>query len=399
MKKKNGISGVDKIILIYILLFTINSSWQLAFNIINITEFVTSVVIYIMPISFLICADTILKNITIEFFLKLVISISCIVSLFALVDTYFMTLNGVVSNYSLKAIEYSQSRTNTDELTTNFARVTSGGRSHGILEKHSVTAAWIAFGGIAALAMPWKKYKYLKTVGIIITLSILLVFQNITSLFAFCMVLVILEFQLHRIVTKGKISIKNTIKIFKIVAFAVLTPLVILIALSGYELNIKDKYTNLMLAQWDIITGTTKIENVSYFMDFLSRIIYYPINSMNYPFSILIGEGFTSYGIPKASDYGFVETLHTFGLPGTIILLYGFTKMVLKYLNINVSDTPNTRCNHEGKFAVGILLYILFNEIHYSIWNAKSILPVMFLALGLLNKYLREEHFRKRAYD
>ena len=125
---------------------------------------------------------------------------------------------------------------------------------------------------------------------------------------------------------------------------------------------------------------------------FSSFIGYFNI-ILEYPFIFLFGDGFSnnSLGGLKGGDVGFIETMIRLGLPFFLIVSFGFINIfynTLKEFFYN-RKIQYSFINEILIFSACIILFILLLEVHYSAWNAKSILPILFICLGLLrNKKL-----------
>ena len=108
-----------------------------------------------------------------------------------------------------------------------------------------------------------------------------------------------------------------------------------------------------------------------------------------YPIGVLIGDGYSTFGFPKGSHFGIVESLHRFGMPLFFAILIGLMSLIrhaLKQMYYNSRNQPPER-NYLW-FAVSATFYIVLADIHYSIWPTKSILPIMFINLAIFDRYL-----------
>ena len=147
----------------------------------------------------------------------------------------------------------------------------------------------------------------------------------------------------------------------------------------------------LFLNQTYLGLGVTGYGNSIYLMQIVEGLLSFTTNMVSYPIGFIIGDGYSdSFGIiGKGNDYGIVETLYTLGLPFFLIVMYGLSRLIIKsYKLLNKHVLMNLYNTNYLRFAMCTTIFILFHEIHMSIWNTKSILPILFLNLAIFNKYL-----------
>ncbi|WP_232380603.1 hypothetical protein [Leptospira ainlahdjerensis] len=108
-----------------------------------------------------------------------------------------------------------------------------------------------------------------------------------------------------------------------------------------------------------------------------------------FPFLLLFGEGFSTFGALKGGDYGFIETFLRFGIPFFVVLIF----VILK-ISWNVYLFEKKERFFWGgadfrflKFSSFVLLFLLLMDLHYSTWHLKSVLPIVFIALGLYSRF------------
>jgi len=307
------------------------------------------------------------------------------VGLYFVYDSFAMLSLQNVSEYSIKAFEYSKFRASSIDI--NDARVSPGYRSHGLLESHSISAAWVAFSGFAALSL-MRDSKFKQKIAVIIFFSVMLIAaQNYTAIASFFLVILIIQL-------KGYIVLRGAIPVHLIRAsFLTIVILLFIFIIALPALGFSDfieVLSSLFEFQILLATGQANYKDTSYFTELINGIIYYPINAMDFPFSILIGDGFSSYGVIKGGDFGVVESLHRFGLPFFILVLGGIFVILTRALNLINSKSVSGNLEYEIiLFATSIVTYLLCSEIHYSIWNGKSVLPIFFICLAILARFSR----------
>jgi len=173
--------------------------------------------------------------------------------------------------------------------------------------------------------------------------------------------------------------------------------------LAGVVLFLTEQYFNamglyaaierLLLLQLDLITGTTELENGSYIGNFFYELIHYLFLKIDYPVGVLIGDGFSVFGRAKGGDFGLVETLHRFGLPFFLIIFFGLIRLIFRSIKKIHSNEIELVQKKYLWFAASVVSYIIFMEVHYSIWNTKSVLPLLFIALAIFDRYLYNPKF------
>ena len=150
-----------------------------------------------------------------------------------------------------------------------------------------------------------------------------------------------------------------------------------------------------MMYQIDMGMGRSTIiikgkGNRTFFGAFVEDLASFPTNMLRFPPGFLIGDGFSVFGVKaKGGDFGLSETLHRFGLPFFLAIIIGLIRLIRRAeRQINFAGTDQTTAPRYLLFAVCVTIYLLFTEIHYTVWNSKSILPIFFLALAFYQRCL-----------
>ena len=296
-------------------------------------------------------------------------------------DSYKMLVLGEVNDFSIKILEYSTMR-ETAGNPMNYARISGFNRSHGLLENHAISAAWISISCFAMLALLTKKETLIRFLVIIIYSIILLISLNFTSIIAFSFVIIFVElkgFLLFRAVI-AKSSLK-----------ALLVGLIVFVL--AYNFNIQNQGEMVIAIRESIIlhselaTGNIEYQDATFFNKFIISFLSFPKNMLSFPPGILIGDGFSSWGSGKGGDFGHAETLHQLGLPFYIAVIIGLFKLIK--LSLCKIQILNLKIHEDGSylyFAVCVLLYILITTLHYSTWSAKSVLPIFFISIAIISR-------------
>lgn len=372
-------------IFIYILLVLIQTLWQMIFEFISIENGISALVNFLLPVLFFIYFRA-ATNKEIRFLLYAMSITGLVVGAYFIYDSFTMLVLHEVNDYSQKAFQYSQFRGHGQDI--NNARITAGYRSHGLLESHSITAAWIVLGCFSALTLlPFDHY-IKRTIVIFLYGASLLIGLNFTSIIGFVFVIFLMEYRgytLYRAAISKRVILLTFVIIFILVFFEKWLSLLPNSMSEGMYVAISSNLTE----QIELINGKATLSNTSYFGGLINGLFSFSYNMQDFPIGVLIGDGFGAFGISKGGDYGIVETLHRFGLPMFLILIIGLITVICRAIR-QIEDRANNSLPATNIlwFAVSVIIYILFNEVHYTIWSAKSILPIIFICLAIFDRYL-----------
>ena len=376
-------------ITIYLVLFFINTSWQVVFGFITPMAATSAMVVFLLPVLFFIYFRFFATTQHFRLLFFAIIVCGLLNGLYFAYDSYSMLVSLQVSDYAHKAIEYIELRAPGGD-DTNLARVTVGSRSHGLLEKHSVSSAWVVLGCLASLTT-LPSSEHLKRSLVIMFFGLMVVIgMNFTSIAGFVFVVCLIEYKGYYI-----FRVRTYINIGARLITIVLAVGVVLL-LAGRYLNLTDLYKSierLLIFQVGLADGTIEFENGSFIGNLLYQLIFYPFLIIDYPVGLLIGDGFSTFGNGKGGDFGIVETLHIFGLPFFLIIFIGLIRLIfssIKKINSNEIELMEKKYLW---FAVSFVTYIIFSEVHYSIWAAKAVLPILFIALAIFDRYLYSPKF------
>lgn len=377
--------NITTLIIIYVILVIFHAIWQVSFKLISLDSAIASFVIYILPLLFYyyftyFSVEQNFKTILIA------ISICGVISgLYFAYDSYSMLVLGKVNDFSFKILNYSALRANGADQ--NYARIVSFSRSHGLLEKHSISAAWIAIGCFSTLALVPPKNKSKRFFIVLLYGSMLLISLNFTSIISFLFIILFIEYKGYLLI-KGLISKKTLYTLLAIVIISISLYFFLKISDSKmyYIIN------NTIADQTDLALGDKSYGHGTYLGSLLDGFLnFFPSNMKLFPLGIFTGDGYATWGvIQKGGDFGIVETLHRFGLPFFLIIIIGLLRLIKS--SINKIETFKLEENIHAcylSFAVSVTIYLIFSDVHYSIWNAKSILPIFFICMSLFSRYLQ----------
>ena len=375
---------------VYLFLVLFQTGWQTMFGFITIEQGISAMVTFILPMVFFLYFTRLAADQEIHSVLLAIAWAGFGVGLYFVYDSYSMLAIGRLNDFSLMAYEYSQYRANS--LDINTARISIGSRSHGLLENHSVSAAWISLGCFAALALvPQHKIWWRMTI-IAIYGPMLLIGLNFTGIVVFACVIFLMEF--WKITwLRGRLS-KRDLK--AIVIGSGLSILMSVLLVWNLGDRMLEPIQRILSYQIDLAKGAIPVGGGgSYLGGLVDALWSFPFSILDSPLGLLVGDGFSdSFGmVGKGGDYGIVETLYRFGLPFFIAIIVGLislSRRALKQMRINGASRNLQSCYLW--FAVCVTVYLFSTEIHYSVWKAKSILPIFFLALALYARGLVHHH-------
>jgi hypothetical protein len=374
--------SILRFIRIYILIVIISLILTIILETPTIDKVSTSIVIYIFPLLFFWFYAHYAKNRDTRILLISIMICGGISGLYFMYDSISMLMYGRVNSFSYDIINYVDMRSSNE---VNIARIVGYSRSHGLLEKHSVSAAWIAFAGFAWLRLIPFNSEFKKNMAISITLIVLLISLNFTSIISFIVVLILVEYRSQLPGKKKSSRINIRYLIYGIVFIFVMSSLL--------GVLFPDMYNTMgrkLSGQFMLGSGERALRDGTYFGFLMQDILDYPINCMKHnPYAILFGDSFSGDGIyPKGGDYGFMDSLYTLGAPLYFSILIGLSLTIFRSLK-------NVRTYYGYKevdinyyiFGLETVFYIILNDIHYSIWSRKSILPILFISAALMYRY------------
>lgn len=311
-----------------------------------------------------------------------------IVGVFFAYDSYSKLATGQVSEFSIKAFEYSIERSNQSAADANMSRIRTGYRSSGLLQHHSVSGAWIVLGAFASLALLAPSSRFVRR-GVVLTFgTMLLLGLNFTSIIVFLVTMFLFEFGGAALLRSRPPAIFGNLA-----SLAVLVAVVAGAALWLAGDTMGQFMLNLFLGQRDFALGIGA-DSPSKISQMLAGLNTYVQHILNFPLSLLIGDGFSTFGSSKGGDVGFVYSMATFGLPFYLAIVYGLVRLIrLGFRRMRAMagrDQDGVVLNQRGilQFSICVMMLVLIAEAHYSIWAAKAILPIMFFALALFGRYL-----------
>lgn len=298
-----------------------------------------------------------------------------------------LSIFGAMEKYQLAAGDYSRVRSGGDENYVKRTMRYQGSRSAGPLESHSVSAAWIALGMFSLLGLVFVRKRWMQYGVFLLSMLALFIFQNYTSIFA-ALASGSLVLLTRRSGGVGDITLPIRNRIYFIV-IALICIFGVISADFHYLQNLQFTIQNHIL----VITG---IKSAGYLATVANKLVKYWDYILQYPWTALVGDGlgiYYPYSFSKGGDVGFVETLARLGLPLSLLSIWGvaYWSRILLFSNQPIVLRDGVTAVGFPTFGIGVLIFVVLNDVHYSIWPAKSILPLVMFVFALFGNRIRAE--------
>lgn len=390
MKFRRKVS-VSLMTYIYVVIIFLNTSWQIIFELISLDEGATVIVVYLLPCVFFFYFRKTASEKEIRYVLLGMVVAGLIVGIYFAYDSYLKLALGQVSDYAKAAFQYSLDRGGMTAGEANDGRVSSGFRSFGLLESHSVSGGYIVLSTFAALAlMPINRWG-LRLILIAIFGTLLFMGLNFTSIISFAVIIFLFEFDGKQIL-RGRLPRKFLIHLMLMVCVFTL----IFIATLWLAGDVMMRYVNSnLLYQLSLLIGGSESSGLSIVGIFLKYIEKYLQHVLILPHTLLVGDGFSNYGMAKGGDIGAIETLAMFGFPLFAVIIFGYFRLIKAGFRVVNTVQPKHEqdigvISKQGiiRFSICVTLLVFIAEGHYSIWPSKAILPIIFFSLALFERYL-----------
>jgi hypothetical protein len=294
---------------------------------------------------------------------------------FFVFDTFYKLALGRVTTYALKAHAYSTAAGGliaNDPGVSKF-RINAVYRSFGLLERHSTSALWVAFGWFAYVSVTANAAR--KRIGFGFALATLLIGQNFTSIVAFGSV----SFLLYR----------RYVRVRSLWLPLLLTVPVMLIY--------RDKIAPFVGILWYLLrsqltsalTTNTSSGDYSYLAEVVSSIRPTINELLMRPNELIFGFGMGSnpyYG--TSGDEGFLEAILRLGIPLWVFFTYTLVRLVRAAMRRRTADAK-IKDNLDSTLltaAAAILASTWLMDLHYTAWPNKSVWPMLFFGMALARR-------------
>lgn len=372
-----------RIVGVYAVMVIVSAGWQATIGLIGIDTAISGVIVFFFPV---VCywyfRGASAREVRAALWAIALAGLG--VGVYFGYDSFSKLALGRVTSYSIAAHEYTLARSNTTNDEANLARIAENSRAFGLLETHSVSGAWIVLGTFAALALVPRRRKAIRGAIILAAGGLLLLGLNFTAIIAFTVMVFVLEFG-GAALLRARFAMSTPLSIALMAVIVGAAGAVVLWAVG--ETMREFIFANLRF-QKDLATGGAGA-HASY-MDIITETARsYLVHIDKNPMTLLFGDGFGTYGTPKGGDIGIIETLGRLGLPLFAIIFIGLVRLIrvgLVRLTTR-AGSPNADVGVDvaaaTEFWVAVLMLVLLMDIHYSVWYAKSVLPIVFFALAL----------------
>ena len=373
---------------IYLALVFVTTAWQAAFDLITPTEGVSVILNFTLPVVFFVYFRTMATEQEFRAIFIAMIVAGFATGIYFVYDSYALLVLKNVNTYSFNALEYMKMRA--PSVDFHDTRITPNYRSHGLLESHTVSAGWIVLACFAALTLlPKNQYK-IRLAVILLFGTMLLIGLNLTSMFGFAFVIILMEFEGYKLFF-GSISKK----LFKLPEFIfsgfILIVFTLFILPDSIGMAMLTEIINIFDTQTKILSGAINVsEGHTFVGDFISDSVNFLYPGSYFHLSILFGDGFSSFGAAKGGNYGVIENCYRFGLLFYLCIIVGLLRLITRALKKVGLNDLNILSASEGYlwFAVALIIYLIVADLHYSIWPTKSFLPLLFVSLAIFDRYL-----------
>ncbi len=404
----NRLTLVDWWVSLYGFLFVAHLVCNFAIGSIGLMELGSNVVNFLLPLSFYLYFRLFPNGEAIKSVMIGVVIASVMIAGYSVVHAFLkmlywpttstsapssVNLFNVLEWFQHAAADYSRLRMNEgDDFSKKLMRY-YGPRSSGLLESHSVSAAWIAFGMFGALGLIGQlRRSWLDLLVGSIFLGMLLIFQYYTAIFAaaISLLIIVLPLPRNRLSVCAKIEPKSLVvdnfygqyKQDRLIAV-----LIFFICFGfAFAVSVNDNYLanieTMLSIQLNLIFGSG-----GYVILVLGKFHEYMQYLKSFPCVALFGDGmgiYYPYSFNKGSDIGIVESMARLGIPMLVFVLTAVVTLVYRMLLRKGAVTTDGH-KQDGllTFAVGIMVYVVINDAHYSIWPTKSIFPILMMVCAL----------------
>jgi hypothetical protein len=379
--------AIRPIVVIYSAMVALSAGWQAMLGLIDVGTATSGVVIFLLPVAWYWYFRRPGTGREVRAVLSGIAVAGLVVGLYFAYDSYSKIALGRVTTYANAAFQYSVARSGLGEAEANTQRILANSRAFGLLETHSVSGAWIILGAFAALAILPARRKLLRLATLLAAGGLLLLGLNFTAIVAFATIAFVLEFG-GAVMLQARFSIRTALRAISL-PFLVTAIAAIALALAGAEMT--EFILGNLSFQRELALGTSGRGSYMDLVGMKARDYVLHIDDM--PFTLLFGDGYGTYGSLKGGDIGLIETLERLGLPLFAAVFVGVVALIRAGLRQIAARRTRDHAPAQATvaFCVAVLMLVLIMDIHYSIWYAKSILPVVFFALALCERTFDRE--------
>jgi hypothetical protein len=368
-------------VIYYLLFFFIHELFKVYHERTSLSEFFRLGFIYVYPVAFFLLGLLISNNMLfIKSALYGILFASIIGLIFIIIDNLGKFVFDYYTEYSKLACNYIEIVNREFSGNSSFVEVSgrcySRNRSFGLLESPQISVAQVVFGMIITFSgiIKFRKRSFLLLLGFwYFAIISCLNFTNI-AISSLLVVLYLIQF-------RNKVDFRMLFVLFFI-------SILFIAYLAQIQSDVILNLVRLFNYQVDLLLGNLSgsgYSGVNFFSDSLNRLFLYALKLYEEKCfsSLLFGLGFSESSLMAiGGDFGYVESFGRFGAVGVLIILIYMFFLLRTYFCIS-SSTRSVVFN----FSFGIINVVLASEIHYSTYLSKSILPILFFAIGVCPRF------------
>jgi len=385
---------MDSLIFFYLVHVVFTTIYHILTHDLEIKSIFAIIVNQILPISFYIYFSFIadLKDVKCTFWTIFIASIPS--SFFFIYETFSKVFFQELTQFALLSHDYSTYRMGLPPEEMNTTRVGLQYRAVGLQDTQPSSAAWVIFGFLSLMAVTGTAQNGIKILFGSFTLITLIVVQSFTALIGFIMI-IIYNMSIIQIVMQSTFRISEFKFLFNVIASSLIFLLIAVFLLIPNPILFFTWLWEILEFQFSLALGTQNYgtkPGQSFFGVLFDDAINFLIGYGQPLGFYIFGDGHVPWiGRTQGGDFGIIESLHSFGIVCSTIFFIPILFLLIKYFVNEKNYFYNFYLESRLlAWSFSILLYVLFAEIHYSIWYNKSVFPIFFIALGLL----RSENFK-----
>lgn len=379
---------IDSAVLLLVASFSAHLGYHLLMQEVPSSEMIRIFLVYICSAWLYVYISRFANEAEIRAILLAVTLASILFSMHWMYDTYIKTVFRDTNWYQLKMYEYFKTRNNFGDADVNVSLLCgpqSECRAYGLLDKHTTTGAFIALGGLSALALMWRK-SFLKKFFVFFLYFIVLSIGGATTAWIGFVIVAPLAI----LISERKNFLKNFLRF---ISQAIVATLVFFsVFLNDYTQKVFKQALVTLHTQYTYVVNIDGASApVSFVQLYWNEITNYAEYIKNYPVVAFVGEGFWGHThfYPRGGDLAVTEWLATLGIPLSCFILFILISFVKKSLRALFSsyDQCQQQLLSYTSYSVTIILFLGFTVAHYNTLSNKAIFVFFYLALGLATRH------------
>jgi hypothetical protein len=353
---------------------------SLLFGSLSLDLFMSLTASYVMPVMFYIAIRYDRSIDVVKTILYFIFISGLILAVFLIYETISKLIYGNILDYTQAAFNYRIDRMGISIEEANTYQIKISARAYGLLENHTVNAAFIAISAFAALVYYYDQ-RVKKNIFFIFLVTAVIISMSFTVIVATLFAVFVVAVQ--------AIYRKNITLVRLVFLLSFLLIFIVIASVSDGENLLKgDDYFSMVInflgSQINQIFATGGKSR--------SIIELYSLISLDYldyfvqnPYFLVFGDGFSGVGIRKGGDFGLIETISRFGLILSIFLITSFVVIIRNCL-ASWKVYKNTNMERLFSFLLfipAVLIVVIVSELHYGIYPYRTISSLIYIVLGI----------------